>query len=100
MDGDPLEPSAARRRYGSKGWDRQTAQLRARVALTLPTECAWCLDTITPDQPWHMDHITPLSAGGSNTIDNVQPLHAACNLAKAAQTIPPRYTPPPPSRAW
>jgi 5-methylcytosine-specific restriction endonuclease McrA len=30
----------------------------------------------------HIDHIVPLSKGGTHTIDNVRPAHAWCNLSK------------------
>lgn len=33
------------------------------------------------------DHIVPLSRGGANTIQNIQPLCLRCNLSKHAKTI-------------
>ncbi|MGG7572565.1 HNH endonuclease [Streptomyces sirii] len=36
--------------------------------------------------PWeHVDHIVPLARGGAHSIDNLQPLCAACNLSKSAR---------------
>lgn len=30
----------------------------------------------------HIDHLVPISSGGTNTIENVRPAHALCNLQK------------------
>jgi 5-methylcytosine-specific restriction endonuclease McrA len=46
-------------------------------------ECAICTKRITFDHPkTHLDHIHPLSKGGTHTIDNVQWTCAKCNLEK------------------
>ena len=38
-------------------------------------------------KPLTPDHVVPLSRGGMNTIDNIQPLCLTCNLQKHAKTI-------------
>ena len=35
---------------------------------------------------WHLDHLTPLSRGGSHTYTNVAVTHSTCNLSKGAKT--------------
>jgi len=44
-------------------------------------------------KPMTLDHIVPLSKGGKNTIDNIQPLCLGCNIKKATQIIDYRRTP-------
>jgi len=34
----------------------------------------------------HLDHVIPLSKGGTDLISNVKPSHARCNLDKSAKT--------------
>lgn len=35
----------------------------------------------------HIDHVTPLSKGGDDTLQNVRPSHAQCNLNKSAKIL-------------
>ena len=35
----------------------------------------------------HIDHLVPLSKGGSDTIDNVRPAHGSCNVKKHANPL-------------
>jgi 5-methylcytosine-specific restriction endonuclease McrA len=35
----------------------------------------------------HIDHLVPLAKGGVDTLENVKPAHAICNLKKAASIL-------------
>ena len=35
----------------------------------------------------HIDHVIPLSKGGSDTIENVRPSHGQCNIVKSAKIM-------------
>lgn len=60
------------------------------------SNCHICNEPIDLDAPrasrykgWerglHLDHVIPISKGGSDTIDNVRPAHGVCNLRKGTQ---------------
>jgi len=36
---------------------------------------------------FHVDHLIPLSKGGEDTLENVRPSHAVCNLQKASNLL-------------
>lgn len=46
-----------------------------------------CLCCGANDKPLTPDHVIPLACGGSNRIDNIQPLCLSCNLKKGTKTI-------------
>ncbi len=70
-------PSAARRGYGS-GWRALRDQMLAREPL-----CRACRPRFVPAT--EVDHIVPLAEGGSNTVDNLQPLCKSCHSRKTAR---------------
>ena len=55
-----------------------------RIAITnyLYPECPWCKRPITGQQDLTIDHIIPKAFGGTDNIDNLQPMHKECNSLK------------------
>ena len=49
--------------------------------------CPWCDQPMQncADEHLHIDHIIPVSKGGTNTRDNLQVMHKTCNLMKSNQ---------------
>lgn len=45
--------------------------------------CPWCGRTITAGIPLEVDHVEPLSHGGSRRESNLQLLHRACHIQKS-----------------
>lgn len=86
--------AAARKRRAVKlqnGWEPYTeAQVLERYGVT----CYLCAAPIDPQIPrrigkengWelglHIDHVVPIIAGGPDTLENVRPTHAICNMKK------------------
>lgn len=79
----------SKRRRGQGDWTIK------QLLETHGTSCHLCgkaIDLTAPAQVgakgWelslHPDHIIPLSKGGSDTMDNVRPAHARCNIRKWA----------------
>ena len=50
-----------------------------------------CLACGRGDLPLTVDHVIPLSKGGLNTIDNIQPLCRSCNSSKGANEVDYRF---------
>ena len=50
-----------------------------------------CLACFATDMPLTPDHVIPLSRGGTDTTDNIQPLCGSCNSRKYAKTVDYRW---------
>lgn len=80
----PQTQFARRTKASMRAWiqhnrERVLGFLESRDGLT----CAVC----GSDSNLHIDHIQPLSRGGTNAMDNLQLLCAGCNLSKGAKTM-------------
>lgn len=79
-------------KYGNKR-DKYTEQ---QVLETYGSDCHICSEPIDMKasrkigvKDWkrglNIDHVIPLAQGGSDTLDNVRPAHALCNLKKGGK---------------
>ena len=72
-----------RRARVRKAGGKLSKGLSKRLFVLQKGKCPCCGFALGSD--YHIDHITPLYLGGSNTDDNVQLLRAECNLKKSAK---------------
>ena len=83
------DPEYRRRKQGMVGFssDKNRRVLAERDG----TMCRWCGRELDPmdRQGVHVDHIVPRSKGGTSTLDNMQLLHAKCNMAKRSGPMEP-----------
>jgi 5-methylcytosine-specific restriction endonuclease McrA len=74
-----------RKKYNTNPGDRlTTAQIEYLTEVY--TNCAYCNTELTLDNT-HIEHIHPLSKGGSHSIDNVVLACKDCNLRKNSKTL-------------
>jgi 5-methylcytosine-specific restriction endonuclease McrA len=68
------------KRYNTNPGDKLTAK-QIKYLTEIYTHCVYCDTELTPDNT-HIDHVHPLSKGGSHSIDNVVLACKDCNLRK------------------
>ena len=77
-------------KVAEKNWRRRALELGAVGTFTRQEFKALgntCLRCGRADVPMTADHVIPLSKGGSNNIENIQPLCGSCNSAKKDRHI-------------
>jgi hypothetical protein len=62
-------------------WNRMRDAVAPVVLRRDGYACAWC-DTPLHEDNWSIDHIIPLSKGGSNEMHNLQAMCRSCNSQK------------------
>jgi 5-methylcytosine-specific restriction endonuclease McrA len=58
-----------------------------RTALANGQSCELCGCPLRLGERLHLDHVLPISRGGSNALGNVRVVHAACNLHRGSRTL-------------
>jgi len=61
----------------------EIVMLRNKVAYGRLT-CVYCKADVE-DSGWHLEHFTPLSKGGTNTVDNLGVSCPTCNTSKGVK---------------
>lgn len=89
---------ASRKRRSSKQNNGYEFYLEGQVLEKYGTDCHICDESIDLTAPrqvgklgWerglHIDHVIPISKGGADTIEQVRPSHASCNLTKGNKLL-------------
>lgn len=83
---DNMDDMVSKGRSRSKHSDYNIAINKKKVWENSHGICGLC-KTVADPTNWHIDHIIPLSKGGSDTYDNVQVSHPLCNWKKNNQNL-------------
>lgn len=54
------------------------------ISVCMYPECPYCHLPIDKVEDLSIDHIIPQSLGGTDALENLQPMHARCNLLKGS----------------
>lgn len=73
------------RKHAAKG--TFTKEGIQRILAVQKNLCLKCKKPFTEDRPYTIDHIVPLSKGGSHDLSNLQLLHRKCNSEKHIHVI-------------
>ena len=77
------------RHHQASGWNNATKKARKKLRPATGQPCALCGRGIYPDQQkWHLDHIRPISQGGTDAVSNLRAVHAICNLKRSIKPKP------------
>jgi 5-methylcytosine-specific restriction protein A len=79
--GDTNRPNAAARGYCSKAW----RAIRRQVLVRDAWKCVSCGRVCGDRGEAHVDHVVPKSAGGTDTLENLQTMCVRCHSAKTAR---------------
>jgi 5-methylcytosine-specific restriction protein A len=74
----PWQTSRRRERRRVSGWEEQ--RRRQRVLAKFMGACHWCGRKGATE----VDHVVPLAEGGSDTEQNLAPIHSDCHREKTA----------------
>jgi len=88
-----ISRAASRKRRATLKFVKTESYSEKDVILTYGTNCYICNVAIDLNAPkkvglkgWqnglHIDHVIPISKGGGDTLENVRPTHALCNIKK------------------
>jgi len=66
---------------------KNVTHYKERLLLRDGYMCGWCHLPMNDSQRLAVDHIHPISKGGSNEMNNLRVLHFGCNAQKGAKTI-------------
>lgn len=82
---DKIRAHSHRRR--ARVLNAQGSHTGADIELQFRTQkgCCWHCGVQLHDNEWHVDHLVPLSRGGSNAPENIVIACPACNLSKGAK---------------
>ncbi len=72
-----------RARFASVESDEITKETWAEILETFGHRCAYCLE----EKKLEMDHVVPISKGGTHTYDNLVPACGKCNASKGDRSL-------------